>query len=83
MTGIGQISLHGRHTLCFDRQIGHRDFARLPVEFKEYGPGSVDMGITDRQKLDDQRLARLNVDRNFLAGFQAVEEIRSGENTEI
>ena len=57
-----------------ERPIAHVDAARLAVELEEDRAAAVGMRIADGQELDDQRLARLDLDGDFLARLLAVEE---------
>ena len=65
--GIGRVGLDGLGRRCFQRAIDDGHVARLAVQLEEDGPRAVGVRLADRQELDDQRLARLDVDRDLLA----------------
>ncbi len=54
--------------------VDNGDFAGLAIELEEDRTPSVVVRIADCQKLNDQRLARLDVDGKLFARFETVQE---------
>ena len=78
MIGIIGIGLRMLVQLSFQRAIRHVHFARLAVQFKEDRPQAVFAGFAGGEVLDDQPLARLDLDGNFFAALKSVEKGRRG-----
>ena len=68
LAGSAFAALVGRR---FQRAIDHAHVPRLAVEFEEHGPRAVGVRLADGEELDDQRLAFLDFDRDFLADLLA------------
>ena len=69
--------------LSCQRLVEDQHFARLAVQFEEHQPPAVFVRVADRQELDDQRLARLDIDAGFLARLHAVEEHVGRQNARV
>ena len=61
-----------------DRSVDDFDFARLTVEFKENGSGSIGASFTNRQKLDDQTFSWFDVDVKFFTDGWAKKKTEVG-----
>src|SRR5581483_9572811 len=53
------------------------------VELEEHHPAPFAVGVPDGQAADDQRLAPVDVDGEFLVGIDAVEEGRGGQDADV
>ncbi len=74
LIGVVRVCLGAGFGCWLQGSVNHRDISRLAVEFEEDGPATVRVRIADGQERDDQRLARLDVDGNLFARFEAGEE---------
>ena len=83
LLGVGGVGLGGLDAVGLQRLVDDGHIARLAVELEEDGARAVGMRLADRQELDDQRLARLDLDRDFLARLQAVEEDRRRQDAGV
>ena len=77
------ICLEPSHIHTLQRAISDGHFAWLAVKLEEYASRAVWVGFADREELDDQSFAGLDVDGDFLAGNHPVEEHRRREHTDI
>ena len=59
------------------------DLAGLAVQLEEDRPLAVGVRLADGQELDDQRLARLDLDEVLLARLGAEEEDRRGQDRRV
>ena len=73
---VGRVGLGGLAHGRGQRAVGDDDLAGLAVELEEDGAVAVGVRLADGQQLDDQRLARLDLDRDLGAGLRAEEEHR-------
>ena len=74
MLRIARLDLSRRRPLGDLTAIRHANRARLTVQFEEHGARTVLVRIAGGDVPDDQRLAALQVDVDFLARVHAVEE---------
>ena len=65
------------------RTVDDVDLARLSVQLEEDGSMPVGMRIADRQELDNQGLARFDVDGRLFPRFETVEERRRGKDAGV
>ena len=69
---LARISRVGLRMSALDhpqRTIANIHFARLAVQFKKERASAIGMRFADGQKLDDERLARFDLDSDFFAGL--------------
>ena len=71
---VARLRLGVRPHLRGQRAVQHHHLARLAVQLEEHLPPAVLVRVAHRQELDDQRLARLDVHADLLAGLHAEEE---------
>ncbi len=62
--------------------LGDADGARLPVQFKEHLDVAGVVAVAERQQLDFQGLAGVDLDADLLARFHPVEEGRGGQGAD-
>ena len=74
MSGVIRVGFRASRDFRFQGAIGHRDFTRLAVQLEEDRAPAIGMGLADSQVTDDERLAHFDIDRDLLAGLEAVEE---------
>ena len=82
MSGIAGIGLRAGLHLALQRFIAHHHFARLPVQFIKHCACSIRLRVADGQQLDDERFARLQLNRDLFAALETVEELRRRQHIE-
>src|SRR6185437_9805025 len=78
--GIARLDLPLWRTLRHLLAIRDPDRARLTIELEEDRARSIFMRLTRSDVPHNERLAALNIDRDFLARLHAIEEHRRGQD---
>ena len=80
---VGRVGLGGLADGRGERAVDDLDLAGLAVQLEEDGPLAVGVRLADGQELDDQRLARLDLDEVLGARLGAEEEDRRRQDRRV
>jgi ABC-type multidrug transport system fused ATPase/permease subunit len=76
MFGVIRVSFRVRCNVGFVGVVHHQYVSRLTVQLEEDRPTTVRVRNARRQVSDDERFSLFNIDGDFFAGFETVEEDR-------
>ena len=83
MAWLARIRLGAGGGFDFERLVADGDLAGLAVEFAVDDAGAIGMGVAHGEEFDDERFAGFDVDGDFFADGEAVEEDGGGENADV